>query len=239
MILEVCIDSVESAIAAQKGGAQRVELCADLAHGGTTPSAGMIQSVRESISITLHTMIRPRPGDFCYSDREFDVMMRDIDTAKKLGADGVVLGVLTTNGSVDAARTKKLLQFARPLSVTFHRAIDDCQNINHAFDEIARLGIDRVLTSGGKIDVLAGADVLRDLVKRSHGSPKVVAGGGVSFENVVEVVTKSGVREVHALSALSSELTAHGHSRSASHALRTVDADKVRMMIHLLDQVPS
>lgn len=237
MLLEVCIDSVESAIAAQNGGAQRVELCADLAHGGTTPNAGMIQAVRQAISIALHTMIRPRPGDFCYSDREFDVMMRDIDTARKLGADGVVFGVLTSAGSVDAERTKRLLQAARPMSVTFHRAIDECPDINQAFDELARLGIDRVLTSGGKPDVLAGADVLRGLVKRSHGTPMVLAGGGLSFENVIEVVTRSGVREVHALSALSSDPAEGGHSGSAGYQRRTVDEQKVRMMVHLLGQI--
>lgn len=236
MILEVCIDSVESAIAAQQGGAQRVELCADLAHGGTTPGAGMIQSVREAVSIALHTMIRPRPGDFCYSDREFDVMMRNVETAKKLGSDGVVFGILTSNRSVDVERTGRLIEAARPLRVTFHRAIDDCLDIEGAFDEIARLGIDRVLTSGGKPDVLLGADVLKELVKRSHGKPKVLAGGGVSFDNVVEVVKRCGVREVHALSALSSGLDAAG---SAVTRQKVVDPTKVRMMVDLLNQIVS
>jgi len=239
MVLEVCIDSVESAIAAQKGGAQRVELCADLAHGGTTPSAGMIQAVREAIAITLHTMIRPRPGDFCYSDQEFNVMIRDVETARRLGSEGVVLGLLTPDGSVDTERTKKLLQAARPMSVTFHRAVDDCSDIEKAFDDLALIGIDRVLTSGGKPDVLAGADVLRDLVKRSCGKPKVLAGGGVSFDNVIEVVTRSGVREVHALSALSSELTAGGASKSGGQRELQADRAKIQMMVALLSQIPS
>jgi len=239
MLLEVCIDSVESAIAAQKGGAQRVELCADLVRGGTTPSAGMIRCVRESVSIALHVMIRPRPGDFCFSDREFGVMMRDIETAKRLGVDGMVLGVLKSDRTVDVERTKQLLQAARPLSVTFHRAIDECPDITKAFDEIARLGFDRVLTSGGKSDVLAGADVLRELVKKSHGMPKVLAGGGVSFENVVEVVTRSGVREVHALTALSSDLESQQQSGPGGRQMLRVDHEKVRMMVQLLSQIPS
>jgi len=239
MLLEVCIDSVESAIAAQNGGAQRVELCADLANGGTTPSAGMIQSVREAVSMTVHTMIRPRPGDFCYSDREFDVMMRDVETAKKLGSDGIVFGILTLNRSVDAGRSKQLLEAARPLRVTFHRAIDDCPDIEGAFDEIARLGIDRVLTSGGKPDVLLGADVLEALVKRSHGRLKVLAGGGVSFDNVIEVVKRTGVTEIHALSALSSAFMAVSSSASAGCRRRVVDPAKVRQMADLLNQITS
>lgn len=237
MILEACIDSVESAIAAQKGGAQRVELCAGLDHGGTTPSAGMIQSVREAISIALHTMVRPRPGDFCYSEREFEVMMHDVATAKRLGSDGVVLGILMPDGSIDTERTRKLLVAARPMSVTFHKAIDASSDIIRVFDDIVQLGIDRVLTSGGKADVLAGADVLRELVKRSHGRVKVLAGGGVSFDNVMEVVKLSGVKEVHALSALLSEFA--GPSGAAGNRQRVVDPDKVRMMIDFLNRISS
>jgi copper homeostasis protein len=199
----------------------------------------MIRSVREAISIGLHVMIRPRPGDFCYSDLEFDVMMRDIEIAKRLGVDGVVMGVLRSDRTVDVDRTKQLLHASRPLSVTFHRAIDDCLDVTKAFDDVARLGIDRVLTSGGKTDVLTGADVLRELVQKSHGKPKVLAGGGVSFENVVEVVTRTGVREVHALSALSSEVEPRGHSGSPGQQLLTVDSEKVRMMVQLLSQIPT
>jgi copper homeostasis protein len=239
MILEVCIDSVESAIAAQEGGAQRVELCADLARGGTTPSAGMIQSVREAIAIALHTMIRPRPGDFCYSDHEFGIMVRDIEVSRKLGADGVVFGILTPSRTVDTERTGALVNVARPLSVTFHRAVDECPDIYRAFDDLARLGVDRVLTSGGKTDVLAGVEVLKDLVKRRHATPRVLAGGGISLDNIREVVTKSGVREVHALSALSSAVKIEGLFASKDSEKRVVDVAKVRAMVDLLHELSS
>jgi copper homeostasis protein len=179
-------------------------------------------------------MVRPRPGDFCYSEREFEVMMHDVATAKRLGSDGVVLGILMPDGSIDAERTRKLLVAARPMSVTFHKAIDASSDIIRAFDDIVQLGIDRVLTSGGKADVLAGADVLRELVKRSHGRVKVLAGGGVSFDNVMEVVKLSGVMEVHALSALLSESTGPSGNRP-----RVVDPDKVRMMIDFLNRISS
>lgn len=214
MILEVCIDSVESAIAAQKGGAQRVELCADLERGGTTPSAGMIRVVREGISIALHSMIRPRPGDFCYSDYEFDIMVRDVEVAKQLGADGVVFGILTSRGTIDTERARKLVELARPLSVTFHRAIDDCMDLLKAIEDLKEIGVNRVLTSGGKTNVADGIETLKTLVENSGPSLRVMAGGGITFENVRDVVSRSGVREVHALSALCSAMRVQPLSNS-------------------------
>src|SRR5512146_3272836 len=148
MIYEVCVDSVEGAVAAQQGGAQRVELCDNLVEGGTTPSLGMIRLTRQHIAIALNVIIRPRGGDFFYSPLEFEVMRQDILAAKEAGADGVVIGLLLPDGRVDVERTRALAALARPLSVTFHRAIDLCRDPAEALEELAGLGVDRILTSG-------------------------------------------------------------------------------------------
>jgi copper homeostasis protein len=234
VILEVCIDSVESAIAAQKGGAQRVELCADLAHGGTTPSAGMIRVVREGISIALHSMIRPRPGDFCYSAHEYDVMVRDVEIAKRMGADGVVIGILTSEGAVDSDRVGRLVELARPLSVTFHRAIDECRDLLKALNDLKKIGVNRILTSGGKANVADGVETLKMLVEDSGPSLRIIAGGGITMENVRGVVSQSGVKEVHALSAVSSLIQEPGSPASQGSARHLVDPEKVRLLLHLL-----
>jgi len=233
--LEICVDSVDSAIAAQEGGADRVELCADLDHDGTTPDAGLIGSVRERISIGLFVMIRPRPGNFCYSDHEFGVMQRDIEIAKRLGADGVVLGMLTKDGDVDVPRCKALLELARPSSATFHRAFDECRNLHQAIDDLKAMGIDRVLTSGGRGDIGRNSIVIADLVRSARGSLEIMAGGGVRFENVTGLIRETGVREIHALSAVSNIV---GHSTRGAgltnSSKRLVDVQRVRSLVQLL-----
>ena len=235
MILEVCIDSVESALAAQEGGAARVELCADLEHGGTTPSAGMIRSVREHISIALYAMIRPRPGDFCYSEYEFEVMKSDIEKAKGLGVDGFVFGILTSEGEIDIGRTRSLIDLARPLSVTFHRAFDECPNLHRALDDLKGLGVERILTSGGKGDLSENGYLLADLVRRSYGSVRIMVGGGIDFENVSEIATKSKANEFHSLSAVTKDLPANAAtSNRFSSPRKVVDASKVRALVQLL-----
>jgi copper homeostasis protein len=161
IVLEICIDSVEAAMAAQQGGANRVELCADLLEGGTTPSAGTIHLARRSIDIDLNVIIRPRGGDFCYTPVEFEVMKLDIETAKAAGANGVVIGVLNEDGSVDADRTSELVTLARPMSVTFHRAFDMARDPYQALETLIDLGVDRVLTTGQESSVLEGLDLGR------------------------------------------------------------------------------
>ena len=197
-LLEICIESVASAIAAEQGGAQRVELCDYLAGGGTTPSAGMIEVVRQSISIGLHVLIRPRRGDFLYSPAEFEVMKRDIQLSRQLGVDGVVIGALTKDGSIDVDGTQALIDAAEGMSITFHRAFDRAADPYQALDALLQLNVHRLLTSGQQETALQGADLIRELRERSEGKLIILPGGGVTPDNVRELVAKTGVEEVHA-----------------------------------------
>lgn len=199
IVLEVCIDSVEAAIAAQQGGAHRVELCADLLEGGTTPSAGTIQLARRSVDIDVNVIIRPRGGDFCYTPIEFEVMKLDIETAKAAGANGVVIGILNEDGSVDKERTRELVALARPLSVTFHRAFDMTRDPYEALETLIELGVDRVLTTGQESSVLEGLDVITDLVEKAGERIIIMPGGGITERNFKKIVETSGVKEVHFL----------------------------------------
>ena len=198
VLLEICLDSAESAAAAERGGADRVELCAGLPEGGTTPSAGMIAAVRKKIAIGLQVMIRPRGGDFCYSEEEFGVMQRDILIAKQLGANGVVFGILNLDGTVDKDRMRRLLELARPLNVTCHRAFDMSCDLSQALDDLIEAGVDRVLTSGGKKSAVDAMPTLAQLVQQSHGRISVMACGELSVASVKAVIAYTNVREVHA-----------------------------------------
>jgi copper homeostasis protein len=205
VLIEVCVDSVASAVAAERGGASRVELCSDLLEGGVTPSMGLIESVRERISIGLQVIIRPRPGDFCYSEDEADTMRRDIEYAKSVGADGVVLGVLDPAGNVDIARTRELVELARPLNVTFHRAFDMSADLLRSLEDVGDTGADRVLTSGGEQECSQGAEMIARLVEAGRGRVTIMAGGGIGHENAASIIERTGVSEIHV--GLSSPVT--------------------------------
>ncbi len=196
-ILEICVESVEGAVAAHEGGADRVELCANLLEGGTTPSAGSIQLARRCLHIGLQVMIRPRGGDFCYSATEFEVMKLDIDMAKKAGASGIVLGILKADGSVDEARTRELVELARPLNVTFHRAFDMARDPYEAMETLAAIRIDRILTSGQESSVLEGLDLISDLVRKAGNRIIIMPGGGINERNFGKIAEQSGARELH------------------------------------------
>lgn len=196
LIIEVCVDSVESALGAQEGGAQRVELCDNLLEGGTTPSAGSIAVARDLLTIGLQVIIRPRGGDFCYSDVEYDIMRRDVAVAKSLGADGVVIGLLTPDGDVDKARTAALIDMARPMNVTFHRAFDMTRDPFHALDDLIELGVDRILTTGQEPTVLEGAELIRELTRQARDRVIIMA-GGASESTIRRVVAHTGVTELH------------------------------------------
>lgn len=196
-LIEVCVDSVESALASQEGGADRVELCDNLFEGGTTPSAGSIALARERLKIGLQVIIRPRGGDFLYSDLEFAIMRRDIETARALGADGVVIGLLTADGDIDVPRTQTLIELARPMNVTFHRAFDVAREPFHALETLVELGVDRLLTSGQDESVVEGAELIAELVSRAAGRLIVMPGGGFSERNVARIVAQTAAREIH------------------------------------------
>lgn len=198
MELEICVDSVESAIAAEEGGAQRVELCGALAEGGLTPSMGMIRAVRSRIRIGVHVIIRPRGGDFFYSDDEWLVMRDDIAYAAEGGANGIVLGLLSANGDVDVERTRQLVEDASPMEVTFHRAIDMARDVENSLEDVIRTGANRVLTSGTSQTAVEGSERIAGLVRAAGRRIGVMVCGNVRSTNVQQIALATGAQEFHA-----------------------------------------
>jgi len=196
-LIEVCVDSIASAVAAQKGGAARIELCSDLLEGGVTPSAGLIELVRAHVSLGLQVIIRPRGGDFCYAGEEIEIMRRDIAVAKALGADGVVLGILNAEGHVNIHDTRQLVELARPLNVTFHRAFDMSADLFRSLEDVCATGADRLLTSGGEQKCLQGAETIARLAKSARGRIAIMAGGGIGHHDAAAIIERTGVREIH------------------------------------------
>ncbi|MGE0238318.1 MAG: copper homeostasis protein CutC [Parvibaculaceae bacterium] len=197
MIYEICVDSVAGVRAAKAAGAHRVELCANLLEGGTTPSRGMIRTARGIAGIGLQVIIRPRGGDFLYDADEFAIMEADVDTAKAEGADGVVIGLLTADGEVDAARTRALIAQARPLSVTFHRAFDMTRDAVAALETLIGLGVDRILTSGQEPSVLEGLPVITDLIRRAGDRIIIMPGAGITQRNAARIIAEARPKEIH------------------------------------------
>jgi copper homeostasis protein len=201
-ILEVCCPSADFALAAQMAGAGRVELCDNLAEGGTTPSLGAVGVTLQRLSVPVMVMIRPRGGDFLYTPSEVDVMLRDIEAMTRLEVDGkrphgVVLGALTRDGEVEASLSRELVAAARPLSVTFHRAFDLSRELDRSLDTLVDIGVDRVLTSAGCASVADGLETLSRLTRRAGENLIVLPGGGVSATNAARILEVAGVRELH------------------------------------------
>lgn len=196
-IIEVCANSVQSCIEAQKGGAYRVELCAGIPEGGTTPSIGQVVIARRETTLKINVIIRPRAGDFCYSDMEIEEMIHDIQVVKAAGADGVVFGCLLPDGSVDMERNRWLVEAADGISTTFHRAFDVCADPRLALEQIIELGFDRVLTSGCEPTAMQGVLMLKNLVEQARGRIVVMPGCGVNEDNIAELASRTLATEFH------------------------------------------
>lgn len=197
-IIEICLESVESVVAAQKGGADRVELCSDLFEGGLTPTLGTFTVARKLAStIKINVMIRPRGGDFCYSDEEFEVMKEDLLSLKNAGADGIVFGILTPEGDIDEERTRALVALASPLPVTFHRAFDMSKDAFKSLETLIDLGVKRILTSGLEPTVMEGLPLLTELVKKAGDRIIIMPGCGISERNFKYLDEKINAKEYH------------------------------------------
>lgn len=197
VLVEACVDSVISAVAAERGGARRLELCDNLFDGGTTPSAGMISAVKAAVKIPVIVIVRPRGGGFVYSQEELGVMRLDVEAARMLGADGFAVGALTRDARIDVEALRALMRHSGGLPVTFHRAFDLVRDQADALETLMREGVSRVLTSGGAPSALEGVESIAKLVSRAAGQIAVMAGGGVREETVQEIVHRARVSEVH------------------------------------------
>lgn len=238
-LLEIAANSLGSALAAQAGGADRVELCENLGEAGCTPSLGTLTVTRDRLRIPLYVLVRPRPGDFCYDEAEVDVMLRDIETCRSLGCDGVVIGALDLGGEIDVTVCRALIAAARPLGVTFHRAFDVSRDPDRALHTIIDLGCDRVLTSGGASTALAGAQRIAHFVEQAGSRLAIMAGAGIDAGNVHGVTAGSRARELHA-SARTLRTSPSRHRDDRLPELNPdwwqTDADRVRAIVTALDR---
>jgi len=245
ILFEICVDSVASARGAQQGGAQRVELCDNLLEGGTTPSAGTIALARRELTIDLNVIIRPRGGDFHYSALEFEVMQYDVAQAKALGANGIVIGLLNPDGTVDKVRTAELVALARPCTVTFHRAFDMTVDAHQALEDLIELGIDRVLTTGQESSAMEGIDLIAELVQQA-GDRIIVMPGGLREWNIQKFVRRTGVKEVHmtARTPVESQMVYRnthvfmgGALRPPEYSYLTTDPQRVATLVRLASEI--
>lgn len=242
MLTEIVVYNIESALKAQEGGADRIELCDNPGEGGTTPSFGTIESVRQNVNLDVFVMIRPRGGDFLYSNYEFHSMKRDIHQCQKISVDGVVFGILNEDGTLDKKRCKALIDSARPLKVTCHRAFDMTRDPFEAMEDCIEVGFDRILTAGQQPQALAGASLIGELIKKATGRIAIMPGSGVNENTVQEILRKSGASEIHfsatafresGMKYKNAQIEGMGSEAGAEFKLRTVDPDRVREMRRL------
>ena len=197
MEIEICCGSIQSAANAKAGGAVRVELCQGLVEGGTTPSPATIQYAVQKLGLQVFVLVRPRGGDFCYNDLEIKIMEEDVEFCKEAGVAGIVVGFLNPDGSIDTELTRRFVQLASPLPVTFHRAFDECSDPLTALEQIIDCGCARILTSGCQPTAMEGAELLQQLVKQADGRITILAGSGITPENAAALKKKTGVPEIH------------------------------------------
>ena len=235
MVFELCAESVQACVAAEQGGADRIELCSALDADGLTPSHGLVCEVRARVGLPIHAMLRPRAGGFVYAEDEFAVMERDLAHLRQLGVSGVVLGVLLADGRVDVERTRRLVEAASPLEVTFHRAFDAVPDLPQAMEDVIAAGCRRVLTSGGAEDVVAGSAMLARLVAQAAGRIAVAAGGGLRLENAAALVRATGGTHFHgSLRQSISRYAANGGAPSGDAAESYVASEDVRAIVREL-----
>jgi copper homeostasis protein len=246
VILEVCANSVASAIAAQEWGAIRAELCDNLQEGGTTPSYGQIALARKLLNIKLYVLIRPRGGDFLYSDNEFEVMKADIQYCIQTACDGVVIGILNADGTVDKQRSGELVKMAREkgLGVTFHRAVDMCADMLQAMEDVIEIGCERILTSGGRSTAIEGVNVIAHLIEQAKGRIIIMPGAGVNETTVADIVHYTGATEIHssARSDVKSKMEycndhiLMGYGETDEYSFSQTDVERVKEIIKLANR---
>jgi copper homeostasis protein len=246
MTIEIVVYNIESALKAAEGGADRIELCENPGEGGTTPSYGTIELVRQNVSLDVYVMIRPRGGDFHYSNYEFHAMKRDISQCQRLSVDGIVFGILNADGTIDKKRCRELIERARPLKVTCHRAFDMTRDPFEALEDCIEVGFDRILTAGQQAQALKGAELIGELVRKANGRIAIMSGSGVNENTVEEIVRKSGVKEIHfsattlrdsAMQFRNQQIAGMGSEEGSEFKLRTVDPQRVKKTRSLAEAV--
>jgi copper homeostasis protein len=244
--IEIVVYNIESALRAQEGGADRIELCDNPAEGGTTPSFGTIEAVRQNVNMDVYVMIRPRGGDFHYSNYEFHCMKRDIDQCQKISVDGVVFGILNADGTLDKKRCKELIDRARPLKVTCHRAFDMTRDPFEAMEDCIEVGFHRILTAGHQTTALKGVDLIEQLISKAKGRIAIMPGSGVNENTVEELVRKTKATEIHfsatafresAMEYRNEAIAGMGSDEGAEFKYRTVDPERIRTMRKLAEGV--
>ncbi len=244
--VEICVDSVESAIVAQSAGASRVELCDNLMEGGTTPSYGTIVSARKNLDIGLNVIIRPRGGDFLYSDLEYDIIRRDIDICGESGVDGIVIGLLRADGTIDLERTARLIELANPMEVTFHRAFDMIRDPFSGLEDVISSGAKRILTSGQKNQAPEGSELIKQLIDRALNRIIIMPGGGINISNIEKLARITGASEFHFTGRKTTDshmtyrkegISMGGHESIPEFSRKVADDNTIRGIINILHAI--